>query len=100
MGLRARLAFMEVSPEQEEGWVKEWRHGLRKTVESLKVQLQVQDRNSSVSFTGSLSHFPSLLCEGLAVHTPINVSGTSLLRFWWFWIRRVPENTASRRRQG
>lgn len=46
MGLRARLAFMEVPPEQEERWVKEWGHGLRAAVDALKVQLQVQERDS------------------------------------------------------
>lgn len=49
-GLRARLAFMEITPEQEEHWVKEWGHGLRAAVDALKVQLQVNNRSLSVSF--------------------------------------------------
>lgn len=41
LGLRARLAIMEVPEEQEQRWLVERGHGARATVDALKVQLQV-----------------------------------------------------------
>lgn len=58
MGLRARLAFMEVPPEQEERWVKEWGYGLRAAVDALKVQLQVQERDFVDAIRLSFSSSP------------------------------------------
>lgn len=90
-GLRARLAFMEIIPAEEEHWVEEWGHGLRATVDALKVQLQVYNRSLSVSYICHLSHCPPQLCTGLAVFVPFDGSHTSGLGFSTFSDGRVAD---------
>ena len=41
LGLRARLAIMEVPPEEEGRWEASWGHGARVVVNVFKIQLQV-----------------------------------------------------------
>lgn len=41
IGLRARLAIMEVPAELDDQWREEWGHGAHAAIDALKAQLQV-----------------------------------------------------------
>lgn len=52
LGLRGRLATIEVTREEEERWKTTWGHGAQVVVDALKSQLQVNRGNSPSCLSG------------------------------------------------